>query len=215
MSASDECYTPAEWVERARVALGGRIDCDPCSSVEAQAIVRAVRFHTADTNGLEKRRKWRGRVWLNPPYSDPAPWVARLLSEYNAGHCTAAVALLNARTGSAWFQALGRVAWRCEKRKRIAFYGPATKGSSGYMDSVFFYLGNEPDRFRSAFHGVGLIVPPLVVKPTKSVTETVTPEGRCCVVCVRPLDGYHAQASVCSNRCRQRRYRDRLGVAQR
>jgi len=216
VSASDECYTPAEWIDRARIALG-RIDCDPCSSVEAQKVVKAIRFHTEATDGLRARIRWSGRVWLNPPYSDPSPWVAKLIAEYESGRCRAAVALLNARTGSGWFQALSRIAWRCEKRKRIRFYGPATTGRSGFVDQVFFYLGDEPDRFRSAFHQVGVFVPPLVTpklapsNTSQSVTQTVTDDGaRGCVVCARPLDGFHRQAVVCSNRCRQRRYRDRM-----
>lgn len=211
MSASDECYTPAEWVERARVALGGKIDCDPCSSVEAQRIVRAVRFHTAQTDGLRPRIRWSGRVWMNPPYSDPSPWVAKLIAEYEAGRCRAAVALLNARTGSGWFQALSRIAWRCEKRKRIKFYGPGTKGGSGFVDQVFFYLGHEPERFKSAFHQVGDFVQPIVLRGGRSVTETVTGASEAgCVVCARPLDGFRSHAEVCSSRCRQRRYRDRV-----
>lgn len=197
---SDECYTPGEYIQRARDVLG-RIDVDPASNEAAQRIINARRFYTAERDGLAKRVRWRGRVWLNPPYSYPDPFVEKLIREYDAGFTTAAIALLNARTGSAWFQSLARRAWRCEKRKRIRFYGPGTAGKSGsgFVDNVFLYLGAEPMRFAAAFAELGEIVPP-------SVTISVTEAG-VCVACGRSLAGHRRGALTCSPRCRQRRHR--------
>lgn len=198
---SDECYTPADWLRCAREVLG-TIDLDPASCSDAQALVRARRFFAIEHDGLA--RKWRGRVWLNPPYSRPGPWVDKLIASYQSGEVSAALALLNARTGSAWFHALAAVAWRVEKRKRIRFYGPGSgKGGHGRMDSAFFYLGPDPARFVAVFGVFGLVVPP-------AVTQAVT---RGCTVCARSLDGLRADASVCSSRCRQRAYRVRVSLA--
>lgn len=215
MSANDECYTPAEYVDRARMALGGRIDVDPFSNEAAQRVVRAVRFHTINTNGLTK--KWRGRVWFQPPYSITSMCVAKLIEEYESGRCTAAVCLLNARTDAGWFHALSRVAWRCEKRGRIKFYGPGLSGNgNGFMASVFFYLGSEPDRFRGAFHGVGTFIPPVGYRaPVPSVTIPVTEGERVCVVCARSLEGRSIRSETCQPKCRQRRYRDRVAAGAR
>ena len=195
MSASDECFTPAEWIDRARAVLGG-IDLDPCSSDAAAAVVGAARHYTIDCDGLTQ--PWAGRVWLNPPYSRAAPWVDRLLDGYESGAVSSAVALLNARTGSGWFARLSSVAWRCEKRKRIAFWGPATSGGAGFVDSVFFYIGPAPDRFAGVFADVGT-----VVGPALAVTQGVTR----CAVCCRSMLGRRADAVVCSSACRQRRHR--------
>ena len=30
--------------------------------------------------------EWHGRVWLNPPYGDNAPWFRRIVEEMDAGH---------------------------------------------------------------------------------------------------------------------------------
>lgn len=201
--ASDECYTPAEYVRLARAVLG-RFDLDPATSVHAQRVVRAKRFYTRKTDGLSKR--WRGRVWLNFPYSEPAVWVNKLIESYEAGDVTAAIVLCNARPGTAWFQALARIAWRCEKRKRISFWGPATgKAKHGWMDSVFFYLGDNPDRFRSVFSEMGTIVP-----PSLTVTKGAT-QG--CVMCGRDLSGHRVGAETCSSPCRQKRYRQKARSA--
>ena len=58
--------TPREWIDRARAVLGG-IDVNPASSELAQKTVNAQEYFDKERNGL--RQVWRGRVWLNPPYS--------------------------------------------------------------------------------------------------------------------------------------------------
>jgi CspA family cold shock protein len=83
-SFDDEWNTPAEVFTLERQVLGS-IDLDPASNRAAQQIVRARRFVTKADNGLD--RPWRGRVWLNPPYS-PAligQFVTKLLHERRAG----------------------------------------------------------------------------------------------------------------------------------
>lgn len=64
-SASDEWYTPPEYIEFAHSVMGG-IDLDPASNEIAQHWIRAARYFTINDNGLEM--PWHGRVWLNPPY---------------------------------------------------------------------------------------------------------------------------------------------------
>ncbi len=64
----DEWSTPPEVIESARQVLG-TIDLDPATNPTAQGWIRATRIFTKTENGL--LHPWRGRVWLNPPYSYP------------------------------------------------------------------------------------------------------------------------------------------------
>ena len=63
---TDERYSPDWLVEKARLVLGG-IDCDPASSELANRTVAAATYYTRTDDGLQ--REWRGRVWLNFPWS--------------------------------------------------------------------------------------------------------------------------------------------------
>jgi phage N-6-adenine-methyltransferase len=113
---SDEWYTPSESVELVRRALG-QIDLDPASSKEAQRVMQASRFFTQKDDAL--KHQWRGRVFLNPPYSAKQEFVDKLLSEIASGRVTSAILLVHNNTFADWFQ--------CTARKANAFVFPAGK----------------------------------------------------------------------------------------
>lgn len=75
-------------------ALALRFDLDVCAPPGGVPWVPCERYFTMSDDGLTQ--PWSGRVWMNPPYSKPAPWVDRFLSH---GH---GVALLPFAK-SAWF----------------------------------------------------------------------------------------------------------------
>ena len=87
---SDEWYTPKWWFDLMAI----RFDLDPASSPPELSVVPAARFYTVDDDGLSL--PWDGRVWLNPPYSKPTPWVDRFIDH---GH---GIALLPASRGARW-----------------------------------------------------------------------------------------------------------------
>lgn len=77
--ANDNWITPPEVINPVKFALGGTINLDPCSSVLANTIVEAKAFYTE--NGL--KLKWDygpvKTIWVNPPFSDPKPWVEKAI----------------------------------------------------------------------------------------------------------------------------------------
>lgn len=73
---TDERYTPP-WL----VTALGDFDLDPCAPVAGPLHGRAKRWFSSDDDGLAQ--PWRGRVWMNPPFSNAAPWVERFVRHGN------------------------------------------------------------------------------------------------------------------------------------
>lgn len=96
-STSDDYYTPSWVFER----MGIRFDLDVCAPPGGVPWVPADRFYTQADDGLSA--EWVGRVWMNPPYSNSAPWVDRFIDH---GHGVALVQHCRAR----WHSRLWRTA---------------------------------------------------------------------------------------------------------
>ncbi len=80
----DEIYTKPAILKVAR-KLMGCIDLDVASSATANRMVQAARYFTEFEDGLQQR--WEGNVWCNPPFSQKAEWIARLL-DYEGLWCS-------------------------------------------------------------------------------------------------------------------------------
>ena len=113
---SDHWATPPALIQMLEAEFG-IFDLDPCCREET---AKAGRFYTEKDNGLIQ--PWTGRVFLNPPYSKPAPWLEKARDEVAVKRAGIVVALLPARTDTKWFHKLvlpyaslrfikGRVHW--------------------------------------------------------------------------------------------------------
>lgn len=156
-SGDNEWYTPAKYVEMARTVMG-RIDVDPASNDYAQQTVKAATYYTAATNGLDK--EWRGTVWMNPPYSHPEiqQFTDKVLAELDAGNVTEAIVLTNNSGDTGWHHALALAsAARCVTRGRIRFESLTRQSGAGAMGQVFFYFGDDVERFAEVFCEIGRI----------------------------------------------------------
>jgi len=159
-TGENEWFTPPEWVELARRALGG-IDLDPASHAIAQETVRADTFFTATDNGLE--RPWFGRVWLNPPYNRAllSLFVDKLVAEYASGAVWQAILLTHNYTDTEWFHTAASAAQAiCFPRGRIRFHAPSGEECSPTQGQALFYFGDGVG-FEATFRDVGLIVGPI------------------------------------------------------
>lgn len=148
---TDEWYTPPHIIN----ALGA-FDLDPCAPQTAPHWTGASTAYTADHDGLNQ--PWTGRVWLNPPYSEVEPWMARL-----ATHGTG-TALVFARTETRWWM---RHVWPHAHALlflagRVSFWAPGPDGArpspsghnSGGPSVLIAYGEHDADRLgRSGLPG--------------------------------------------------------------
>ena len=150
---SIEWWTPLQYVERGRLAMGG-IDLDPASCAQANKTIKAKRFFDRQSDGL--KHEWHGRIWLNPPYGkDARGFVEHLLSEFTRGHVKQAVVLLNCNSvETKWFEPL-RQFFLCFPKGRIHFISPNSQVTSATHGSVFVYLGHRQLAFIKEFSIVG------------------------------------------------------------
>jgi hypothetical protein len=155
MSEGIDYWTPAVYTDAARRVLGG-IDLDPASCEEANQFVGAARYYTIADNGLVQ--PWKGRVWMNPPWSQSARWVAKLVDHYQAGEVVAAVTLLNAASmTSRWFAVLHSYPL-CVPSFRIEFIRPGGQPSNPNSGAVFAYLGPGTALFAAEFARFGTVM---------------------------------------------------------
>jgi phage N-6-adenine-methyltransferase len=92
----DEQYTPTKFFGPLHREF--LFTLDACATKES---AKCQHYFTKRQNGLN--HSWRGqRVWLNPPYSNIEPWLAKVRHELKTG-CPVVVALLPAWTDRRWW----------------------------------------------------------------------------------------------------------------
>lgn len=128
-NSTDEWYTPKEIID----ALG-EFDLDPCAPVAPPYKTANVMYNKND-DGL--KQEWKGRVWLNPPYSRPLiECFVKRMAEHGNG-----IALLFNRCDSKMFQDVIFEKATAMKflRNRIRFFRPdGTRGDSPGCGSIDF-----------------------------------------------------------------------------
>jgi len=75
--SSDEWYTPPEIFETMNMTF----DLDVCAPEGGISWIPAIKHYTIHDNALEQ--PWTGRVWMNPPYSKPTPFVEKWIEHAN------------------------------------------------------------------------------------------------------------------------------------
>lgn len=118
----DDWYTPPEIF----TAMGLRFDLDVCAPIGGVPWIPADRHYSLIDDCLQQ--PWTGRVWMNPPYSNPSPFVERFLAHGN-GVCLVPFSKSN------WCLSI----WRSSCR--IVFLNPNLKFvRKGCRQSIFFQV---------------------------------------------------------------------------
>lgn len=150
-----EWYTPAEYVEAARLVLGV-IELDPASNDIANKVIKAEQIFTPEDDGLKQR--WDGRVWMNPPYAQPlvTQFCEKLAESVKAGTVQAAVVLVNNATETQWFRAIADVASAiCFPTGRVQFWHPTKPSATPLQGQAVLYMGADIVGFCAAFSSFG------------------------------------------------------------
>lgn len=157
-----EWYTPRTYLDAAIAVMGG-IDLDPASSEAAQDHVLATRYFTRQDDGLIQR--WRGRVFLNPPYAMPfiKNFVDRIVKAYQADEIDEGILLTNYATDTKWFhQAAHACSAICFTRGRISFLqarnGELLEKTAPMHGQAFFYFGPNGHTFEKVFSQHGIVL---------------------------------------------------------
>jgi hypothetical protein len=129
--SNDDIWTPA-WVFE---QLGLTFDLDVASS-PLETNVPALKKYTQEDDGLSQT--WHGRVWMNPPYSNPTPWVQKWREHGNG------VAFLPIAKAY-WFMHL----WHdpqikiCLLNKHMKFEKPDKSLHGIFMNTVLVAIGQD------------------------------------------------------------------------
>jgi hypothetical protein len=161
-SLTERWFTHPEIVKLVHELYDGPPDLDPMSCAEANEVVQAREYYTAEQDGLT--RPWYGRLLWNPPWggSDASSvkrrGLKKLLTAYDAGLVSECVCVLNANAiTTAWFADL--LAFTiCVPSRRIPHWGPGGKGGSPNSGTIIIYVGDDPDKFSEIFSKLGTIL---------------------------------------------------------
>jgi len=138
------------------MAVMGAIDLDPASSEIANRTVKATRYYTKSDDGLAK--KWRGRVWLNPPYASDliGLFIDKLAQSIKGESVNECVVLVNNATETAWFCQLIEVAQAVVFTKgRIKFLDAQGKAGAPLQGQAIIYCGTQRKKFLAEFKCFG------------------------------------------------------------
>ena len=152
-----DCWnTPPEFVADVLKFFGGKLDLDPCSNDEIEPNVPASKVYTEATNGLSY--DWvADSVFMNHPYSNSKEWIPYAVHQYESGNSKEMVLLIKVDISTKWWNSIKNYPWIAVNR-RLKF--GSGNGASPFQSGII-YLGNDLNRFKSAFSKYGTLYVPI------------------------------------------------------
>lgn len=164
----NEWFTPPDVVRAVRMLCpDGVIDLDPCYC-ELGVTDARHRIDIRDGgNGLTDPWLGEGLAFVNPPFEDPGPWLARCVSQARRRDVVALVPF--ATNTNYWFAHVWTVGGHVViHRGRLAFVGTGGQAHAGAMVKTCFVVWSADlaARLCSALRAVGFDAVALGVLPT-------------------------------------------------
>jgi len=162
--ANDEYMTPILYVNLVHEVMPV-IDLDPFSSVHGNSRINAQNYYTIGDGNLAWTSPWRGRIYINPPYSrgNLSNFSIKLKFEIEQENAKESISLVPNSSSEKWYQRLmniDRMIW-CLPDHRIKFTtyenGRYAENSQPESGNTFFYFGPNPYTFAKAFSKIGTI----------------------------------------------------------
>lgn len=145
-----EWYTPKFIIGKIIKLFGGSITLDPCSNDKDNPNVPAINHFTKEDDGLNN--KWSGKVYMNPPYGrEIEKWIEKICLEFEENRIQEAVALVPARTDTAWFR-------RLSIYPKLFIWGRLQFNesmNSAPFPSMLVYFGKNLQMFKIIFSDIG------------------------------------------------------------
>lgn len=146
--ASDEYGTPP-WIIRSLTDVIGLFDLDPAAGAEPANVTIAKNKFTIADNGLTN--SWRSpeyeSIFLNPPYSNPSPFLRKLKHAVDPNDPNAAtfgIALVKSDTSTGWFHNhLSEATVLAFINQRLKFVGSDRSGTPDFQN-VLAIFGDAP-----------------------------------------------------------------------
>jgi len=154
-----EWYTPKKIIKLVK-ELMMEIDVDPASSKTANRIVGAKKFYTEEDDGL--KQKWAGRVWMNPPYSQPlvTEFCNLFTEKYISGEITEGCVLVNNATETKFYQnMMNHCMAICFIKGRVKFVDANGESTGAPLQGqTILYFGDFAVSFADIFSGIGRVL---------------------------------------------------------
>jgi hypothetical protein len=151
---TDERYTPPEILAAVLEFWPQGIGLDPCWSRES--LVRARTRWTLEDDGLSEPWDGHGTIWVNPPFSNVAPWLLRCANVQ--GLDDEVLVICKADFTTTWAAYLWTADMVCIRSKRDQFLTPNKRLGSPTWGSVLAYWGLHVQRFRQVFTPFGKVL---------------------------------------------------------